>query len=126
MSSGRREFTRGAAAGAAAGSLTTALMYLAAPLLSLQALPQLLQDPILALLPGPVFGFLIDRLQHLGKVLEEISLILAMIAALAALGGLFAVCRRRWPSPHWGVATAALGWLLVTLVVLPLGGAGVL
>src|SRR5579859_4115101 len=117
MSSGRREFTRGAAAGAAAGSLTTALMYLAAPLLSLQALPQLLQDPILALLPGPVFGFLIDRLQHLGKVLEELSLIVLMIAVLGGAGAVMALARRRWDSTHLGLVAAGAVWLVTVLIV---------
>src|SRR5579859_2276482 len=113
MSSGRRDLARGAAAGAAAGTATTALMYLLGPLVGVQALPQLLQDPLLAHLPGPVFGFLIDRLQHLGKVLEELGLILAMIAALAALGVLFALLRRRFTTPHLGLAIGALAWLLV-------------
>ena len=45
-------------------------MYLASLLLGLRPLPDLLQEPILALMPGPVFGFLIDNLQHLGKVVR--------------------------------------------------------
>ena len=46
-------------------------MYLAALVTGIRPLPDLLSEPVLALMPRPVFGFLIDRLQHLGKVLEE-------------------------------------------------------
>ena len=64
---------RGAQAGAVAGTTTAAAMYLAALVTGIRPLPDLLSEPVLALMPGPVFGFLIDRLQHLGKVLEEVT-----------------------------------------------------
>ncbi|MDQ6920893.1 MAG: hypothetical protein M3170_04765, partial [Candidatus Dormibacteraeota bacterium] len=74
---------RGAWAGLVAGLAAAALMYVASGLIGLRTLPEALQPPLLAAMPGPLFGFLIDRLQHAGKVLEEAGLLLAMIAALA-------------------------------------------
>ena len=122
--SSRSAAVRGAAAGLAAGLALAAGMYLAALVAGLHPLPQLLQQPLLAALPGPVFGFLIDNLQHAGKVLEEFGLLLAMLAALAALGAAHALVRRRWPLPYLGLATGAAGWAAVVLVLLPLSGDG--
>ena len=70
-----------------AGLTSVAAMEVLSLLVGLQTLPALLQDPLLAAMPGPVFGFLIDTLQHWGKVLEEAGLLGAMVVALAALGG---------------------------------------
>jgi DMSO/TMAO reductase YedYZ molybdopterin-dependent catalytic subunit len=98
----------------------------ASALIALRTLPELLQQPILAVMPGALFGFLIDRLQHAGKVLEEAGLLVAMVVLLAALGavaGHFAA-RRNLPRP--GLVAGGLAWLVVTLVLLPLGGEGLL
>ena len=122
----RPEIRRGLAAGATAGAVLVALMYLLGPLAALRPLPQLLQQPILDAMPGALFGFLIDSLQHAGKVVEEASLILAMVAALAVLGGLFGLVRERSSRPHLGLAAGAVGWLAVNLVLLPLSGDGLL
>ena len=69
-----------------AGLALVALMYVFNLFIGLNPLPQLLQQPILAVMPGPVFGFFIDTLQHAGKVVEEASLILAMVVSLGVLG----------------------------------------
>ncbi len=92
--------------------------------ISLPALPQLLQVPLLAATPGPVFGFLIDHLQHWGKVVEEASLLVAMIVALGVLGGAAGVALERRPGFRAGLAAAALAWLVICLILLPLGGLG--
>ena len=42
-------------------------------------------------MPGFVFGFLIDTLQHAGKVVEELGLIVAMVVGLGVLGAAWAV-----------------------------------
>src|SRR5260370_797509 len=65
---------RGFAWGALAGLALGALMYVAGVFLGLRPWPQALSGPILALMPGFVFGFLIDTLQHAGKVVEELGL----------------------------------------------------
>ena len=119
-------FRRGATAGAVAGTVTAAAMYLAALLVGIRPLPDVLAEPVLALMPGPVFGFLIDNLQHLGKVLEEAGLLLGMIAALTALGAAYGWVVVRRPLPHLALVAAALAWLVLALVVLPLAGDGLL
>jgi DMSO/TMAO reductase YedYZ molybdopterin-dependent catalytic subunit len=117
---------RGGIAGLAAGMAAVAAMYLAGLLTSLRALPDLLQQPILAVMPGPVFGFLIDNLQHAGKVLEEASLIVAMVVALAVLGGLAGYAADRFGLPRPGLVAAAIAWAVVVAIVLPIGGLGFL
>ncbi|HEX6350045.1 MAG TPA: molybdopterin-dependent oxidoreductase [Candidatus Dormibacteraeota bacterium] len=117
---------RGLQAGAIAGTTTAAAMYLAALVTGIRPLPDLLSEPVLALMPGPVFGFLIDRLQHLGKVLEEASLLLAMIAALALLGAAYTAVLARRRVPQLGLLTGAVAWAVTCLLVLPLGGDGLL
>ena len=118
------EIRRGVLAGALAGAVLVALMYLLGPLAGLRPLPQLLQQPILDLMPGAVFGFLIDNLQHSGKVVEEASLIVAMIAGLAVLGGIYGYLRQRRPISHLAMIVAAVAWLVVTGVLLPASGDG--
>jgi len=117
---------RGAYAGLLGGLAAVAAMYVAAPLTGVRALPDLLQQPILALMPGPVFGFLIDNLQHAGKVIEEAGLIVAMVAALAALGALAGFATERYGLSRAGLVAALCAWLVVALVVLPGAGQGLL
>ena len=99
----------GALAGLAAGLAAVAAMYVAAGLTGVRALPDLLQQPLLAVLPGPVFGFLIDSLQHAGKVLEEIGLLAAMVGALTALGAAAGAVAERRSLPRPGLV-AGLKW----------------
>ncbi|TME16663.1 MAG: hypothetical protein E6I67_12570, partial [Chloroflexi bacterium] len=61
-------------------------MYYAGAFLGLRPLPQLLNEPLLSVMPGFVFGFLIDTLQHAGKVVEEAGLIALMLVLLGLLG----------------------------------------
>src|SRR5579863_7599874 len=96
----RQAAARGFGWGCIAGIALVALMYLAALALGLRPLPQLLNQPILALMPGFVFGFLIDTLQHAGKVVEEFGLILAMVLGLGLLGAAAAVAGRKWRSQY--------------------------
>jgi DMSO/TMAO reductase YedYZ molybdopterin-dependent catalytic subunit len=118
------EIRRGLVAGAVAGGVLVALMYLLGALTGLRPLPQLLQQPILDIMPGAVFGFLIDHLQHAGKVVEEASLIVAMIVGLAVLGGIYGYSRTRLAIHHLALLVGAAGWLAVTAVLLPLSGDG--
>ncbi len=103
-----------------------ALMYLANLILGLRPLPQLLNQPILELMPGFVFGFLIDTLQHAGKVVEEAGLILAMIVALGVLGAAWAVAALRWRFEHLALVFAGIGWVVVVAILLPISGSGFL
>src|ERR1700674_4441571 len=117
---------RGFGWGAIAGLALVALMYLANLLLGLRTLPALLNQPILSLMPGFVFGFLIDTLQHAGKVVEELGLIIAMVAGLGVLGAAWGWTRLRWHSQYAALAFAAVGWVAVVGVLLPIAGAGFL
>src|ERR1700687_5539236 len=108
--------------GALAGLALVALMYLADLVLGLQPLPQLLNQPLLSLMPGFVFGFLIDTLQHAGKVVEELGLIIAMVVALGLLGAAWSWTSRFWHFQYLAMLFAAAGWLVVTAIVLPVSG----
>ena len=119
-------FTRGLRAGALAGVAAVGAMEAAATLTGVRTLPDVLEQPFLALLPGPVFGFLIDTLQHAGKVLEEAGLLVATVAGLALLGGAYGALHDRRPLPHLALGAGAVAWATVCLVLLPLGGAGLL
>ena len=122
----RQTALRGFVMGAIAGLALVALMYLASLLLGLRPLPQLLNQPLLSLMPGFVFGFLIDTLQHAGKVVEEAGLIAGMVAGLGVLGSAWALAGLRWHSQYLALGFAAFGWLVVTAFVLPICGAGFL
>jgi len=122
----QRRILRGFVSGAFAGLSVVALMYVANLLLGLRPLPQLLNQPLLSLMPGFVFGFLIDRLQHAGKVVEELGLIVAMVAGLGVLGAAWAAIGRSWHSQYSALVFSAAGWLVVTAVLLPISGIGFL
>ena len=122
----RSAAVRGFAWGAVAGLALVALMYLAALFIGLRPLPQALSGPLLALMPGFVFGFLIDTLQHAGKVVEEFGLIVAMVVGLGVLGAAWAVAARRWRFQQLALVFAAAGWLVVMVVLLPVSGYGFL
>src|ERR1700757_3320085 len=112
--------------GCIAGLALVALMYLSELILGLKPLPQLLNEPLLSLMPGFVFGFLIDKLQHAGKVVEEFGLIVAMVVGLGVLGGIASVASLRWTSQYLPFAFAAIAWIVVVVALLPIGGAGML
>ena len=114
--------SRATLAGLVGGVVAIATMELAS-LAGLQPLPALVQEPLLSHLPGPLFGFLIDRLQHAGKVLEEVGLLLVMLAVLTGLGAAMEPLARRSPGAA-ALALAAIPWLLVCLLLLPLTGRG--
>jgi DMSO/TMAO reductase YedYZ molybdopterin-dependent catalytic subunit len=122
----RQSAFHGFAWGTLAGVVLVTLMYLANLLLGLRPLPQLLNQPVLLIMPGFVFGFLIDTLQHAGKVVEELGLIVAMVAGLGVLGAAWALTSRRWRSQHSALAFAAIGWVVVAAVLLPVSGDGFL
>lgn len=120
----RQTLTSGFAWGFAAGVALVALMYVAGTLFALRPLPQLLNEPLLSIMPGWLFGFLIDTLQHAGKVVEELGLIVAMLVGLAMLGAATYLAATRWASQYLPFAFAAAGWILVCGVLLPVGGSG--
>ena len=123
---GRQAALRGFGWGVLAGVVLVTVMYLANLLLGLKPLPQLLSQPLLKVMPGFVFGFLIDTLQHAGKVVEELGLIVAMVVGLGVLGGAWGWTTRIWHSQHSALAFAAIGWAVVAGILLPISGIGFL
>jgi DMSO/TMAO reductase YedYZ molybdopterin-dependent catalytic subunit len=123
---GRRAAIEGFAWGAFAGLVLVALMYLASALLGLRPLTQALNEPLLSIMPGFVFGFLIDTLQHAGKVVEEVGLVVAMVAALGVLGAAWSLTALRWSFAQSALVFAGIGWLVVVAVLLPVAGVGFL
>ncbi len=119
-----RTFKLGFYSGLIAGLSTIALMYVLGPIFALQPLPQVLQQPLLNVLPGAVFGFLIDSLQHWGKIVEEISLILLLLTALGLLGVLYAHLRFHHPFRWLNLAFSGALYLITVLVLLPLAEQG--
>ncbi len=117
---------RGLVAGAAAGLGAVGTIEIVAAVLGTNALPQLIQAPLLALLPGAVFGFLIDSLQHWGKVFEEAGILAALVAIFALAGGATAAVAARlgWWRRWLGLEAAGVLWLILSFLVLPLIGAG--
>jgi DMSO/TMAO reductase YedYZ molybdopterin-dependent catalytic subunit len=112
--------------GCIGGIALVALMYYAGALLGLRPLPQVLNEPLLSLMPGFVFGFLIDTLQHAGKVVEELGLVVVMIVALGGVGAASAVANLRWSSTWVPFAFAATAWIVVVGILLPVAGLGLL
>src|SRR5881398_2446068 len=106
--------------GVVAGLALVGLMYYAGAFLGLRPLPQLLNEPLLSIMPGFVFGFLIDTLQHAGKVVEEAGLIVGMIVGLGFLGGAWAWAEQVSARPPHALWFAAAGWAIVALVLLPI------
>src|SRR5437867_4237244 len=117
---------RGAWAGAVAGIACVAAMEVLARLVGLETLPALLQDPLLSVMPGPVFGLLIDTLQHWGKVVEEAGLLVTMVVVLAALGAAAGRLARWRPGLRAGLLAGALAWVIVMVALLPVAGKGLL
>src|SRR5205085_9570777 len=72
------------------------------------------------------FGALSGGVQHAGKVLEEAGLLVAMIAALPALGAGAGLLTDRRGLTRSGLLAGAVAWLVVNLVFLPLAGDGLL
>ncbi len=121
---GRQAAFHGFGWGVLGGLVVVAAMYVASAVLGLRPLTQALNEPLLAIMPGFVFGFLIDHLQHAGKVLEEIGLIAAMVIALGLLGAAWSWTAARRDFRYSALAFAGLGFLFVALVLLPFSGQG--
>ena len=120
----RRALLWGFGWGALGGVVVVGLMYLAASLAGIKPLTQALNEPLLSIMPGFVFGFLIDKLQHAGKVVEEAGLIVAMVVALGLLGSAWALFEVRRPLPHSALVFGGIAWLVVMVVLLPIAGSG--
>jgi hypothetical protein len=81
---------RGFLAGAIAALPMAAVMFLLASAIGLPTLPDLFADPVLFLVPGPLFGLLIDTLQFSAKSLLLALLLEGQLLVCALVGRLWA------------------------------------
>ncbi len=106
----------GARVGLAAASVVVALMFALRLAVGLQALPDVAADALTLILPGFVFGFLIDRLQEFGRPLMLVGLSSGLLVLGAALGAAAARVGAGWPSAA-RVAAAAIAPCALTVPV---------
>lgn len=115
----------GLAAGAFGAALAVAVSVGLGLAVGAPSLPELLADRLLERLPGPLFSFVLDRLQTAAKPLFYLAIVGTVVAIGAAVGAWFG--RRRPRAPLGGALLVALAlWGIQELVVLPVAGAGVL
>src|SRR5712692_8939047 len=112
----RRVVIRGFGSGVVAGLVLVALMYVAQSLIGTAPLPQLLQQPILAVMPGFVFGFLIDTLPHALAFAAAGWSVIAFVLLPASGDGFLGLNEGLAAPLVWGVLFAVYG------VVLEAGG----
>ncbi|MCL4543282.1 MAG: molybdopterin-dependent oxidoreductase [Chloroflexi bacterium] len=122
-------------AGALAGLVVLWLAFVLRFVADVPTLPELFLDRVVLLIPGPVFGFLIDRLQLVGRPLLYAGLLVGELVILAALGGLVALAfgyhddisgKADRVSGWWRLVMLAVGlWIVLGVVILPLAGDGI-
>lgn len=105
----------GAALGATAGTLVVALMFGLRLAAGVQALPDIAADAMTLIVPGSIFGYLIDRLQEYGRPTLLVGVALSLIVLCAIAGALAATGL----ATLRGVRRAALVTLGLTLVTVP-------
>ena len=82
----RPSLWRGVVLGGAVATLVVALMFALRLSLGIAALPDVAADAMTLILPGGVFGYLIDRLQHFGRPLMLVGLSGGLIVLGAIVG----------------------------------------
>jgi DMSO/TMAO reductase YedYZ molybdopterin-dependent catalytic subunit len=104
---------RGLAAGLT-GALAMQIWWFLAP----PGLGQVIEDRILAQVPGALFGFLLDRLEFAGKPLLYLVLLVLQLAAGTALGLLVARMAGDRPGSRAaaGVGVGVLGWIVAMIL----------
>ena len=99
-----------------------ACMFAVRVLAGTPTLPELFQDQVLALVPGFVFSFALDRLQFAAKPLLLVGLAFTALPAGAVLGWLYG---RAWPRDGWinrkslmgGITCGFSVWAVLELAV---------
>ena len=99
-----------------AGVVACAVMYGMSALLRTPTIPDLVEDHLVLAMPGPLFGVLIDALQHAGKILSEV-LILALLMVLFAVLGMAFYSIARGSSPRRALLLPGAAWLLLNVVL---------
>ena len=115
------ELKGGILLGASAMSAVVALMFALRFAFEIQALPDVAADAMTLILPGGVFGYLIDRLQEYGRP----SLIVGLTIGLVVLGTIAGAVSARALAGRPRIARVTLviaGLALLTLPVVIIGG----
>ncbi len=113
---------RGGAIGAAAGAVVVALMFGLRLSAGIQALPDVAADAMTLVLPGSVFGFLIDRLQEYGRPSLLVGVAVGLVTLCGLLGAIAATrLARLGHLPRGGATAATLAVLTLPIVVLGAG-----
>jgi DMSO/TMAO reductase YedYZ molybdopterin-dependent catalytic subunit len=101
----------------------TACMFVLRVVFDAPTLPELVQDQVIALVPGSAFGFVIDRLQFVAKPLLLVGLALLGVPFGALVGWLYGRLHRR--RGRWdllgGAACGIAVWLAFELAAVTLG-----
>lgn len=81
-----------------------------------------LAERLVRLLPYPVFAFILASLQHFAKPLGFVIAVATSLIGFGVGGMLYvrAVGETRWPRPLLGLAAAAVTWVSLTYIVLPI------
>ncbi len=121
-------WVRGFWTGVAAGGAVTLVLFAYRLATGTPTLEEALAERMIRLLPYQVFALVLAKLQHLAKPL---GLVLAVIASLFGfgLGGVlyaWATLQSRWPRPRLGLVAAAVTWIFLTYVFLPVIQGGIL
>jgi DMSO/TMAO reductase YedYZ molybdopterin-dependent catalytic subunit len=109
---------RWALAGTAAGLLMVACMFVVRVLTGAPTLPELFEDQVLALVPGPLFSFVLDRLQFAAKPVLLVGLALTAVPLGAVLGWLYGTILRRQNWPNRIGVVGGIGYGLILWLVL--------
>jgi DMSO/TMAO reductase YedYZ molybdopterin-dependent catalytic subunit len=118
-----RSIGRGALAGASAAAAAALALLGVRVAAGGPALPELVQDAVVGLIPGPLFSFALDRLKFAGKPLLFTLILVGQLGVGAAIGALYA---RRERAPRSAVLLGGSVYLILLFVALPMLGAGFL
>lgn len=124
----RRAALRGFWAGAAGGAVAVAVLFAYRYATGMPTLPEALAERMIRLLPYQVFALVLAKLQHLAKPLGFVMAVVTSVIGFG-LGGVvysWATRRSHRPRPVLALATAALTWVFLTYMFLPLIEGGVL
>lgn len=114
-------FWRGFWAGTAGGAAAVLALFIYRSATGMPTLPEAVAERMIRLLPYQVFALVLAKLQHLAKPLGLGMAILTIVIGFGFGGAAyaFAARRARWGRPVLALLTAAVTWLLLTLVLLP-------
>ncbi len=118
----RPRWGRGFIAGMAGGAGVAAALFAYRFATGMPTLQEALAERMIRLLPYQIFAVVLARLQHLAKPLGLIMAVVTTVIGFGLLGLLYAWVAGRFRAPRlWlALATAAVTWLLLMFIGLPL------